>query len=93
MKLNLIAFSVVEVVFSKEYDFRLANGIVIRKHGLSHKRQLEHGRLRKLLPNVVVTDVQQTQESDNANDGSDVRKQETLVEEAMESNDSFDSIP
>ncbi len=85
MKSNLIAFSV-EAVFSKEYDFRLANG-------LSHKRHLEHDRLRKPLPNVVVTDVHQTQESDKANDGSAVRKQETLVEEAMASNYSSYSIP
>ncbi len=91
LKSNLIAFSVVEAVFSKEYEFSLANGIAIRKYGLSHKRHFEHGRLRKPLPNVVVTDVERTQESDKANDGSDVRKQATLVEEAMESNDSFDS--
>ncbi len=69
------------------------HNIIDLEHGRSHKRQLEHGRLRKPLPNVVVTDVQQIQESDKANHGSAVRKQETLIEEAMESNDSFDSIP
>ncbi len=67
--------------------------VIDLEHRRSHKQHFEHDRLRKPLPNVLVTDVQQTQESNKVNDGFDVRKQETLVEEAMESNDSFESIP
>ncbi len=69
------------------------HNIIDLEHGRSHKRQLENGRLRKPLPNVVITHVQQTQEANKANDGSAVRKKETLVEEAMASKYSSYSIP
>ncbi len=47
--------------------------------------------LKKPLPNVVATDVERTQESDKANDGSDVRNEENLVEDVLELNDESDA--